>query len=187
MPERERLSGLGEAIKYGLLFDPRLWEFIRARRGALLAGEETPTIKVIRRGAAWKLKVVAQDERETRGRRELLNFGHTLGHALEAAAGFSALRHGEAVIWGMRAAARLSEKYAGLPARAAGEIDVFLSGLPVPLPRGLRPSSILEAARRDKKARKGRLRFVLLKDIARPFVRDGISDGDILRAIGGLL
>ncbi len=168
LPERERVSGLAEALKYGLVFEPGLWSYIRKNWASLRRGDPAATAFVVRRGAAWKLKVVAKDERE-KGPRELLNFGHTLGHALEAAAGLGRLRHGEAVIWGMRAALRLSVSHAGLPQAEFIDADAFLAAIPLPLPRvDLR--RLMTAARRDKKAREGRLRFVLLRRLGRPVV-----------------
>ena len=99
LPVRERVSGFGEALKYGLVFESALWDFIVGNWDALMAGHPALTAKVVSRCAAWKRRIVDEDERETGGRRELLNFGHTLGHALESASGLGVLRHGEAVIW----------------------------------------------------------------------------------------
>ena len=180
LPRRERISGLAEALKYGLVFDPGLWKFIVKNWDRLLTGDARAAEKVIRRGAAWKIKIVKEDERETKGRRELLNFGHTLGHALEKVCGYGALRHGEAVVWGMRAALRLSG--ARLP-----EAENFLAGIPVPLPKNLKARVILEAARSDKKARQGRLRFVLLKRLGAARAGVEIPDARILDVIEGLL
>jgi 3-dehydroquinate synthase len=170
LPERERVSGLAEAIKYGLTFDPALYRYIRKHWDALLAGKPGPTAAVVKKGASWKLKIVARDERETKGVRDLLNFGHTLGHALEKCAGYGKLRHGEAVIWGMRAAVRLSVARAGLPLGKAVELEEFLAGLPVPEAK-VSTTALLAAAGKDKKARGGSLRFVLLRDVGRPVVR----------------
>src|SRR5207245_1896838 len=111
-----------------------------------------PTAHVVRKGTAWKLKIVARDERETKGIRDLLNFGHTLGHALEKTAGYGRLRHGEAVIWGMRAALRLSVAHAGLPIAHAAEIEDFLAGIPVPETKAVKPAALVAAASKDKKA-----------------------------------
>ncbi len=186
LPARERVSGLGEALKYGLTFDPALWRLMVARWDELLSGAPGPTAEVVRRGAAWKKKIVARDPRETKGARELLNFGHTLGHALEAAAGLGALRHGEAVVWGMRAALRLSVKRAGLSAASALEADRFLAGVPVPLPRRPDPRRLLAQCRRDKKARAGKIRFILLRAIGRA-VTMPVPEADILAAARELL
>jgi 3-dehydroquinate synthetase len=79
LPVRERISGFGEALKYGLVFDPGLWRLMRSRWSELIAGQPDLVAQVVRRGAQWKCRVVARDEFETKGPRELLNFGHTLG------------------------------------------------------------------------------------------------------------
>ena len=186
LPPRERVSGFGEALKYGLVFEPAIWALIVENWAALMAGDCNLTGEVVERCAAWKRKIVDGDERETRGRREFLNFGHTLGHALESAAGLGVLRHGEAVIWGMRAALRLSRRCSGLKAPFAAEADRFLSTLPVPLPRRIESRRLLDLARRDKKARGGRARFVLLRAPGRPLVAF-VPDKDILRAIQEIL
>jgi 3-dehydroquinate synthase len=186
LPARERVSGFGEALKYGLVFEPRLWSLITGHWDELMAGDPALTARVIARGAAWKRRIVDSDERETKGPRELLNFGHTLGHALESASGLGVLRHGEAVIWGMRAALRLSQRCSGLKASFAAEADGFLATLPVPLPRRVEPRRLLELARRDKKARGGRARFVLLRAPGRP-VTAFVSDREILKAVREIL
>lgn len=181
LPPRERVSGLGEALKYGLVFDPALWRLMTREWDALAAGDARLTAEVVRRGASWKRKIVASDPRETKGPRELLNFGHTLGHALESVAGLGVLRHGEAVVWGMRAALRLSVKNAGLNAAAALEADRFLASIPVPTPRRLDPKRLLAAARRDKKNRGGAVRFVLLREVGRAVVKP-VPEDEILAA-----
>ncbi len=186
LPPRERVSGFGEALKYGLVLEPALWAFIVGNWDALMAGDAALTAKVVARCAAWKRRIVDSDERDEKGPREVLNFGHTLGHALESASGLGALRHGEAVIWGMRAALRLSHRCSGLKAAFAAEADRFLATLPVPLPRRIEPRRLLELTRRDKKARGGRARFVLLRAPGRP-VTAFVSDQEILRAVREIL
>ena len=124
----------------------------------------------MRRTAVWKLKVVARDPLEKAGARELLNFGHTIGHAFESAAGYGRLRHGEAVVWGLRAAVRLSTVLAGLPLKEADAVEGFLEKISVPLPR-LSADRVLAAAAKDKKARAGVLRFVLLRALGKPVTR----------------
>ena len=187
LPERERVSGLAEALKYGLVFDPGLWRLLVNRWQALLDGEPRLTAAVVRNGAGWKLRTVARDPYERKGPRELLNFGHTLGHALEKAAGVGRLRHGEAVIWGMRAATRLSVPFAGLSISEADAIEAFLETLPVPVPRGVTADSVLKAARSDKKARAGRLRFVLLRRPGRPVVTDAVPEAAVRSVVKDLL
>jgi 3-dehydroquinate synthase len=186
LPVRERVSGLAEAIKCGLAFDPSLFRYIRGHWDELLAGRPGPTAHVVSKGANWKIKLVAQDERETRGIRDFLNFGHTLGHALEKTSGYGALRHGEAVIWGMRAAIRLSVALTGLPVVRAAEAEDFLAGIEVPVRKKLNARVLLQTAMKDKKVRRGRMRFVLLREFGRPVVKDGVPADKILRAIDSL-
>jgi 3-dehydroquinate synthetase len=173
LPKRDLISGMAEALKIGLVFDPAFW--FRLAEGRV----DLP--KVVRTAAQWKLKVVALDERETKGLRELLNFGHTLGHAVETVAGHGRLRHGEAVIFGMRAALLLSPPHVEL-ARA----ERVLAHLPVPLPRNLKARDILAVARRDKKARDGKIRFVLLRAPGKPFVK-AVEEEEIIRVLEQLL
>jgi len=186
LPPRERISGFGEALKYGLVFDPSMWRLMTDNWDALMEGDPVLTARVVARGASWKTKIVAQDEFETKGPRELLNFGHTLGHALESAAGLGSLRHGEAVVWGMRAALRLSVTCARLSPSFALEADRFLATLPVPLPRRVDPLRLLKITKQDKKARGGRARFVLLRAPAKPVVAF-VADDVILRTVRELL
>ncbi len=187
LPPRELVSGLAEGIKYGLLFEPALYRFIRSKWGELVKGDAKALERVIRKSAAWKVKIVKLDERETKGRREFLNLGHTLGHALEKVCGFGRLRHGEAVLWGMRAALRLSIRGAGLSPREGIEADDFLASIPLPSLGAIPPQRILGACRKDKKIRGGKLRFVLLRSLGRPVVKSGIDDAEILRTIEALL
>ena len=118
--------------------------------------------------------------------RERLNFGHTVGHALEAAAGFASLRHGEAVACGMRAALRLSQAYAGLPAATAADLDGWLRDIPVPRLE-LRPSAVLAHLRRDKKMRRGRPRFVLLNAVGRTTTSVDVPGLGIREAVRSIL
>lgn len=184
---RDRMSGLAEALKIGLTFDPALWRLLRRRWDSLMAGDPDLTAAVVRRAAGWKLRVVARDERETLGARELLNFGHTVGHALEAVSGFGKLRHGEAVVWGMRAALRFSRDYAGLGARECAEGENFLGSLPVPALGRLSAPAVLKAARRDKKVRGGKIRFVLLERIGKARAGGLVPDAAIRSAVKSFL
>jgi 3-dehydroquinate synthase len=182
LSRRDILCGLAEAVKLGMVRDPLLLSGLRRDWPRLLAGEPAPLERWIRRAAAVKTAIVARDPQETKGLREMLNFGHTVGHAMEAAAGFGPLRHGEAVVCGMRAALRLSQACAGLPARTAAELDAFLRLMPMPRLR-LRESAVLAHLRQDKKARRGRLRFVLLKGVGRPLVSALVPEVVIRKAV----
>ena len=169
LPLREVISGLGEAVKYGLVFDRRFFDRMRRDWDRLLALEPSALAPVVRRCAAEKLRVVARDERETKGTRELLNFGHTVGHALEAECGYGTLRHGEAVVWGMSAALALSIMKTALPQQDALDAGRFLASIKVPRPE-VRVDRLVARMYRDKKVRGGLLRFVLLRGIGRPVV-----------------
>ena len=185
LPGRERVSGLAEALKCGLALDTGLWRFMRDHWVSLLLGEPAASRRVITRCAELKLAVVARDERETSGQREILNFGHTVGHALEAAAGLGPLRHGEAVILGMRAAVRLSRRHAGLDEASAAEIEDFLAGVQVPRLE-LREAKVLTALRRDKKARRGQRRFVLLRRVGWPVLK-AVPEASVREAVRSIL
>jgi 3-dehydroquinate synthase len=182
LSRRDRLCGLAEAVKLGLVQDRILFNGLRRDWPRLLAGETTVLNRCIRRAAAGKAAVVARDPRETKGLRERLNFGHTIGHALEAAAGFGPLRHGEAVVYGMRAALRLSRFHAGLSERTADELDAFLRLMPVPR-MNLSEDAVLPLLRQDKKARRGHPRLVLLKGVGRPMVSARVPESSIRQAV----
>ena len=162
LPERERRAGLGEAVKYGFIADPRVLELLEDAPQAAVAGDAGVLTELVRRGAAVKARVVAADEREA-GERALLNYGHTIGHAIEALTDYTRYRHGEAVALGMVAAARLAER-TGFAAEPLAERTVALLralGLPTGGVR-LDPAEVWEALGRDKKARAG-ARMVLCR------------------------
>lgn len=145
----ERWAGLAEVVKAALIADPPLLAKLEAALESLAEGPPEALRPVVARAVAIKAEVVAEDERD-RGRRQILNFGHTLGHALEAASGYELL-HGEAVALGMRAALWLSARLGRLPAHQAERALALLARFPLPR-RPLPPADrVLRAARRDKK------------------------------------
>lgn len=165
LPERHRRAGLAEAVKDGVLGDERLLEVLGADGAAIAAGrppsDPSAPAEVVERAAWTKLALVESDPRE-RGDRIALNLGHTLGHAIEAAAGFGPLLHGEAVAYGLRAAARLGVHLDTTPAERADRIESMLDGLSLavdPLPYPL--DEVLDVLATDKKRRGGALRWVL--------------------------
>jgi 3-dehydroquinate synthase len=163
LPDRELRAGLAEVIKYGLIGDAPFLDWLEANMGALLARDAGALACAIRRSCAAKAAIVALDERES-GPRALLNFGHTFGHAIEAASGFGAWLHGEAVAAGMVMAAELSQQLGWLAAADAARVRALVAsaGLPVDPPR-LGRRRMLELMRMDKKVRHGQLRLVLLR------------------------
>ncbi len=165
LPPRQYRSGLYEVIKYGVISDAQLFEFLETSMPQLLRRHGDPLDWVIQRSVAAKAAVVSQDERENR-RREILNFGHTVGHALEAVTRYQHFLHGEAVGWGMLAAARLAEKAGMLPVTLAARLERLVRSVgPLPpLPR-VTVERLIETMHHDKKARGGVLRFVLPRRI----------------------
>jgi len=167
LPARELAAGLAEVIKHGVIADPVLFEYLAARRLAILAREPAALAEIIRRSCAIKAAVVAVDEKET-GLRMTLNFGHTIGHAIEACAGYGRYRHGEAVAIGMHGAALLSRRLGrcgdGVAAAIAGLAADF--GLPV-FARGCRPDDLMAFLARDKKSLGGAVNWVLVGAIGR--------------------
>jgi shikimate kinase/3-dehydroquinate synthase len=166
LPVREWACGFAEVIKTALLAGGRLWEMVRAWE----PGRGTPEqrLELIRRCAAYKVRVVAGDPTE-KGRRAVLNLGHSIGHAIEVATDYKAFAHGEAVGIGLLSALWLSAQTEGLDSSVEEEVRDMLRrhGLPVTA-RNVSPTAIIDAMSRDKKTRSGRVRFALLADIGEP-------------------
>jgi 3-dehydroquinate synthase len=166
LPEEQYQAAFAEAIKYGVAMDAELAARLETEAAALLARREDVLDPVVTRCVELKAAVVAADERET-GRRALLNYGHTVGHALESASGYAAI-HGRAVAFGMRAAARLAERLGLCDDRLVERQDRLLEAysLPGPLPE-VSAESVLAALPRDKKSRGGRPRWVLPRELGK--------------------
>jgi 3-dehydroquinate synthase len=175
LPAREFAAGMAEVIKYGLLGDAGLFEQLE-HSPLTLASAELPA--VIRRCCAIKARIVEADERERapKGGRALLNLGHTFGHAIEQATGYRRYLHGEAVAVGLASVARLSQQLGHLTAADVARIEAVLSAhaLPVRLVAALPVSELMAAMTRDKKARSGMPRFVILPRLGEAATRDGI-------------
>ncbi len=185
LPPAEWSAGFAECLKTALLAGGPLWELVRELGSD--RPSETSQAELVRRCAGFKSLVVAEDPRES-GLRAILNLGHTVGHGVESAAGYGALRHGEAVAIGLIAALRLSTKLAGLDRTVVDEVSELLAGhgLPRSAP-GLAPAAVLAAMRHDKKRAAGMHRFVLLESIGRPVrdveVPDGLLDEVVAAAV----
>ncbi len=163
LPGRHVRNGLAEVVKTGFAVDAALWRWLESRLDALAAGEPAALAGAVERSLAAKARVVQADERERPGgRRTALNFGHTLGHAIEAALGYRRLLHGEAVAIGMRAAAWLSVRVAGLAPESHVRLEAALDhlGLPVRMPP-LTEGQLMRAVRHDKKRANGMSRWAL--------------------------
>ena len=170
LPPRELRAGLAEVIKYGLLGDPAFFAWLEANIEALLAGDGTALARVIRRSCEIKSEIVGRDERE-QGDRALLNLGHTFGHAIESATGYTEWLHGEAVGAGLVMAARMSSESGLLTAEELERVVrlVARTGLPTHV-ANVGPDLALEQMRIDKKVQAGRIRLVLLRGIGSAFV-----------------
>lgn len=160
---RERAAGLAEVIKYGVIRDAELFSYLERNIERLRAGDASALERVIAASCAIKAAVVSADEREA-GERAILNFGHTLGHAVEQVAGYGTYLHGEAVGIGMAYAAQVSARHVGLPQADAGRIVELIraAGLPVKAPE-LSWSDLRRAMAVDKKGQAGTPRFVLAR------------------------
>jgi len=184
LPARELLAGLAEVVKYGVIGDAGLFERLEAQAGALLAGDPEVLAPVVAASARQKAAVVAADECEERGERAVLNFGHTVGHALEAVTDYRRYLHGEAVAVGMVAAARVSAALGLCDGEVETRIEALLRGLGLPtaVPPELRTPALAAAMRRDKKTRDGRIRFVAVEAIGRTRFVD-VDGSEILKLL----
>jgi 3-dehydroquinate synthase len=162
LPQRELVAGLAEVIKYGPIADADFLAWLEANLSALLARDRAALAHAVKRSCEIKAEVVAGDERES-GRRAILNFGHTFGHAIETGMGYGAWLHGEAVGCGMVLAAELSAELGLIEAPFAKRVQHLIerAGLPVQAPP-MAPQRWFDLMRVDKKAAEGQIRFVLL-------------------------
>lgn len=166
LPEPEYRAGMAEVVKYGVIRDMTLFQEIEANPQAFLRHESVECVRMLAASCALKADVVAQDEREG-GLRAILNYGHTVGHAVEATAGYGTYLHGEAVAIGMAAAGRLAVRRGLFDPAEAERVECLIRslGLPVRLRESLPATRLLEHMAQDKKARDGGLRFVLATGI----------------------
>lgn len=165
LPQEELRSGFAEMVKHGLIYDASLFEKLRRE---ITSAQDLNTFsfdEILEQSIHVKTAIVRQDEKEY-GVRAHLNFGHTLGHAIEAELGYGNITHGEAVAVGMIFAMRVSETYFGT-ALPVNDFKQWLEGLgyPVDIPRGLKAQRLLMRMKRDKKAEQNQIRFVVMKSI----------------------
>ena len=181
LTQRDLLAGWAEAIKTALLFDAPLFAEIAARGPADLTPDFL--LEVVPRCVRWKQKVVAEDPKE-QGIRALLNYGHTIGHALEAATGYQTYLHGEAVAIGMHGAARIARHLGLLGQDACDRQQAVIAqyDLPEQYSRG-DPTTIEEAITLDKKNRKGKVRWILLEEIGKPRIESDVPQSLVRQVI----
>jgi 3-dehydroquinate synthase len=186
LPPREVASGLGEVVKYGVISDSTLFTRVEDKAGSLLKADSEELATVVYRCSAIKAQYVEADERDTRGVRAALNYGHTLGHAVETLSHHS-IRHGEAVAIGMVAAARIALRK-GLISETEERRQLSLLkslGLPTEI-HGMDTGSLVRAMRKDKKAEGGAIRFVLPTGIGKPPEVREVPEAEIARVLEGL-
>jgi 3-dehydroquinate synthase len=169
LPEREFRAGLAEVIKYGIIYDAKLFAQLERDLPKILKRDPKTLAPVIARCCEIKAEVVAQDETES-GLRAILNFGHTIGHAIENSSGYGKFLHGEAISIGQVAAAKLSQKILGLPQRDVERIGNLFQGVGLPTQIELNSDQrkkLFAAMKLDKKVSGGEIKFVLAEKIGK--------------------
>jgi 3-dehydroquinate synthase len=183
LPSDEFRAGIAEIIKYGVIEDPNLFSFLEQNSEKILAQDTECLETIIETSCAIKAKVVERDERES-SYRMVLNFGHTLGHAVEALTGYSQFKHGEGIAIGMVYAAKLSCQLGKCSEKVVRKIQALVEkfGLPSRLP-DFPASEYIETMYRDKKAHDRKIRFILVKDIGTVEIVDYVAEADIQKAL----
>jgi 3-dehydroquinate synthase len=188
LDRRDIAAGVGEALKTALVADPELFVFLEREMARALAADPDVLATTVAHCVAAKARVVAGDERERddsgAGGRAILNFGHTVGHALEKTCGYGALRHGEAVVLGMRAALALSRERGLAPAQA-DRIGALVDAIPTPHPEAAH-DAVIAATASDKKRKAGKVRFILIRDIAQPYIVDDVNEASVRTALSAI-
>jgi len=181
LPQREYAEGFAEAIKHAAIRDAEMLEQLAALDPA---SREIPA-DLLASNIAIKARVVEADEYETKHIRALLNFGHTIGHGIEASVPYGEMLHGEAISLGMRAALFLSERHAGLTPEESAKVIALLEkfGLPLVLSREITTDRVMEKLARDKKFSAGAIRFVVLDTLGSARVTDTVTAEDLREAI----
>lgn len=183
LPAREFRQGLAEVVKHAIIADRRLFEYLEARRRPLLRRDPAVLLHVVRRSVEIKAEVVGRDERE-QGPRAILNYGHTFAHALETWGGYRRYRHGDAVAIGMVAAAKLAERRGWLAAEETERVRALLQAMRLPVSAAeAPPAELVGVMAADKKARGGRLRFVLPRAIGEVAITEDVQPEEIAAAL----
>jgi len=179
LPRREFISGLGEVVKYGIIYDAVLFSQLERNLPKLLQRDAKTLRDIVARCCEIKAEVVGQDETES-GLRAILNFGHTIGHAIENSSGYGKFLHGEAISIGQVAAARLSHKILGLPSGDVARIEkLFIqAGLPVKIKlNATQHKKLFAAMKLDKKVSAGEIKFVLAEKIGKVVWGEKVPQG----------
>jgi 3-dehydroquinate synthase len=188
LPDREMAAGWAEAVKHGLILDPKLLDTFERLAPQMKALEGEEPVTAIRRSVAIKGEIVSADEFERGDKRVLLNYGHTIGHAIEAASGYGTFLHGEAVAIGMMAAAGISERLGMIDQELVDRQRRVLESYNLPISvSGLSVDELLDATKSDKKSRGGTIRWVLLEGPGQATTRRDVPDAVVREAVESIL
>jgi 3-dehydroquinate synthase len=184
LPEREYRSGLAEIVKTGVALDGDLFQSLEDRLDAIRRRDVALLEAVVATCCGAKARIVEQDEREETGLRMVLNYGHTVGHALETLSGYGRWLHGEAVAIGMAAAGRLAVRLGWTDVGAAQRQDRLLQAVGLPTRfSGIAPRAITDALHQDKKARDGRVPFILMRSVGQAEVCHDVPMDTVLQVL----
>lgn len=174
LPRRELLCGISETIKYGIIWDEELFKFMEENKSNILELSQTHIKHIIKRSCEIKAQIVSMDERES-GLRAILNYGHTVGHAIETETGYCRFLHGEAVAIGMCLESGLSEKIGVLDKRLVLRIKSIIDsyGLPSEIPADIHISTLIKHMKFDKKVEAGQIKLILPERIGKVTIRKG--------------
>lgn len=177
LPRRELLAGLAEVIKYGVIWDKELFDFLELNRNKILSFNRDSLIHIIKRSCEIKSEVVSRDERDS-GLRAILNYGHTIGHAIETVTEYRRYLHGEAVAIGMCLEARLSNMLKFTDKKQVLRIKALIDSydLPSEMPSDIDINKVLSSVQLDKKAIAGELRFILPEKIGKVRIHKGVTE-----------
>ena len=183
LPRREFRSGLYEVVKYGIIANRSLFDLVARDTKAIFARDPAVLVPAIVESCTIKADVVSKDERES-GLRRILNYGHTVGHALEAVTKYRRFRHGEAIAYGMLAAADLACARGALAERERQSIAQLIAQLgPLPAIADLSIAEVLQASRRDKKVVHGTLHFVIAIEIGATMTVDDVTEAELVAVL----
>ncbi len=182
LPEREYLEGLAEVVKYGIALDARFFAYLEENAAAILRKDRAVISEIVARCCEMKAAVVEKDERD-RGQRAVLNFGHTIGHAVEAQGGYGRMRHGEAVSVGMSVAMRISQKMGLMPQPDAGRGIGLLRRLGLPTKTASSLDSLRPFLTLDKKSKSGEMTFVLAAGLGKCTEAVSVDPGVVEEAL----
>jgi 3-dehydroquinate synthase len=183
LPRREFRSGLYEVVKYGMIASRDLFDRVARDSKAIFARDPAVLLPAIIESCRIKAAVVSADERES-GPRRVLNFGHTVGHALESVTRYRRFRHGEAIAYGMMAAADLAVRRGALaPRERQALVDLITQLGPLPAIADLSAAQVIEAVRRDKKVVNGRLHFVICIEIGATTIVDDVTEEELTKTL----